>query len=50
MDVETTAGLGIAWLCQGPSGGSSRLMNVEVVDYYGDDVGVGRLFVYVCIQ
>ena len=43
-------GLAVAWLCKGLSGGRSRLMNVEMVDYYGGDADVGRLFVYVCIR
>ena len=43
-------GRAIAWLCKGPSGGRSRLMNVAMVDYYGDDVDVLRLFVSACIQ
>ena len=50
LDVETIVGLAIAWLCKGPSGGRSRLMNVAMVDYCGGDVDVVRLFVYACIQ
>ena len=37
-------------LCKELSGGRSRFMNAELVDYYGGDAGVGRLFVYVCIR